>query len=271
MSQYSNSSIVKPKTISQLQLMKQAGQKISSLTAYDATFSALMDQAGIDVILVGDSLGMVVQGHDSTLPVSMQDMLYHTRLVSRGRQWAFVVADLPFMSIATPQQAAKNAARLIQQGGAQMVKLEGARCDIIEFLVQQSIPVCAHLGLLPQSIYQLGKYAVQGKEEKEAQRILSEALEIEQAGAQMLVIECVPAELGQKISEQLSIPVIGIGAGLHCDGQVLVLYDMLGISLGSQPRFTKNYMQQADSILEAIEVYVAEVKEGQFPDLGHSF
>ncbi len=271
MSQDSKSSQLKLKTISDLQKMKQAGQKICSLTAYDATFSALIDQAGIDVMLVGDSLGMVVQGHTSTLPVSMQDMLYHTQLVSRGRQQSFIVADLPFMSYATPMQAAENAAILIQQGGAQMVKLEGARYDVIQFMVQQSIPVCAHLGLLPQSIHQLGKYIVQGKEDKEAQRILTEALKIEQAGAQMLVLECIPAALGQQISEQLSIPVIGIGAGPHCDGQVLVLYDMLGISLGRRPRFTKNYMQQAGSIMEAIETYVAEVKDCQFPDLENSF
>ncbi|NOQ15010.1 MAG: 3-methyl-2-oxobutanoate hydroxymethyltransferase [Methyloprofundus sp.] len=271
MTQYSTLDKVKPKTISDLQQMKQAGQKISSLTAYDATFSALMDQAGIDVILVGDSLGMVVQGHSSTLPVSMQDMLYHTQLVSRGRQQAFVIADLPFMSNATPERAADNAALLIQQGGAQMVKLEGARCDIIQFMVQQGIPVCAHLGLLPQSIYQLGKYAVQGKEDNEAQRILAEALKVEQAGAQLLIVECIPTALAQQISEQLSIPVIGIGAGSHCDGQVLVVYDMLGISLGRRPRFTKNYMQQEDSIFNAIQAYISEVKECQFPAQEHSF
>ena len=271
MSQYSTLGKVKLKTISDLQQMKQAGQKISSLTAYDATFSALIDQAGIDVLLVGDSLGMVVQGHTSTLPVSMQDMLYHTQLVSRGRQQAFIITDLPFMSNATPMQAAENAALLIQQGGAQMVKLEGARCDVIQFMVQQGIPVCAHLGLLPQSIYQLGKYAVQGKEEKEAQRILAEALKVEQAGAQMLIVECIPASLAQQISEQLTIPVIGIGAGVHCDGQVLVVYDMLGISLGRQPRFTKNYIQQADSIFSAVQTYITEVRKFRFQEQEHSF
>ncbi|WP_428353334.1 3-methyl-2-oxobutanoate hydroxymethyltransferase [Methyloprofundus sp.] len=271
MSQYSSIAKAKIKSIADLQQMKQAGQKISSLTAYDASFSALLDQAGVDVLLVGDSLGMVVQGHASTLPVTLQDMIYHTQLVSRARQQAFVIADLPFMSSASPMQAAENAALLIQQGGAQMVKLEGARCAAIEFMVQQAIPVCAHLGLLPQSIYQLGKYAVQGKQEDDAAKILADAIKVEQAGAQMLVLECIPAALAQKISEQLSIPVIGIGAGVDCDGQVLVLYDMLDISLGRKPRFSKNYMQQAGSIFEAVQAYVAEVREQKFPAQEHSF
>lgn len=271
MSRYSTISRTKIRTIADLQQMKQAGQKISSLTAYDASFATILDQAGIDVLLVGDSLGMVVQGHSSTLPVSMQDILYHTQLVSRGRQQAFIVADLPFMSCAMPMQAAENAALLIQQGGAQMVKIEGAKIETIQFMVQQGIPVCAHLGLLPQLINQSGKYAVQGKEEKAAAKILADAIKVEQAGAQMLIVECIPATLAQQISEQLSIPVIGIGAGVHCDGQVLVVYDMLGISLGRKPRFTKNYMQQAGSIVEAVQAYVTEVKELKFPQLEHSF
>ncbi|OQK15912.1 3-methyl-2-oxobutanoate hydroxymethyltransferase [Methyloprofundus sedimenti] len=271
MSQYSTVSRAKIKTIADLQQMKQAGQKITSLTAYDASFTALLDQAGVDILLVGDSLGMVVQGHASTLPVNMQDMLYHTQIVSRGRQQAFIIADLPFMSSATPLQAAENAALLIQQGGAQMVKLEGAKIEAIEFMVQQGIPVCAHLGLLPQSIYQLGKYTVQGKLEKDAAKILADAVKVEQAGAQMLIVECIPASLAEQISEQLLIPVIGIGAGVHCDGQVLVLYDMLDISLGRKPRFSKNYMQQSGSILEAIQSYVAEVREQKFPAQEHSF
>ncbi|NOQ64203.1 MAG: 3-methyl-2-oxobutanoate hydroxymethyltransferase [Methyloprofundus sp.] len=270
MSQYATHS-VKQKNIADLQAMKQAGEKISSLTAYDASFAGLMDRAAIDVILVGDSLGMVVQGHASTLPVSMQDILYHTQAVSRGCQLAFIIADLPFMSHATPLLAAENAALLIQQGGAQMVKLEGACLAEIEFMVQQSIPVCAHLGLLPQSFYQQGKYAVQGKEEKEAQRILAEALAVEQAGAQMLILECVPASLAKQITQQLTIPVIGIGAGVDCDGQVLVVYDMLGIGLATPPRFTKDYMQQTESIFAAIQAYVDEVKSSCFPSLSHSF
>lgn len=271
MSQYLTVTQKKNKTITDLQQMKQAGQKITSLTAYDASFAALLDQAGVDVLLVGDSLGMVVQGHASTLPVNMQDIVYHAQSVSRGCQQAFIIADLPFMSSATPMQAAENAALLMQQGGAQMVKLEGARIEAIQFMVEQGIPVCAHLGLLPQSIYQLGKYAVQGKLAEDAERILAEALQVEQAGAQMLIIECIPAALAQQISVALTIPVIGIGAGVHCDGQVLVVYDMLGISLGRLPRFTKDYMQQADSIFGAIQTYVAEVRNGQFPKQEHSF
>ncbi len=261
----------KVKNIADLQQMKHAGQKISSLTAYDASFAALLDQAGIDVILVGDSLGMVVQGHPSTLPVSVQDMLYHTQLVNRGNQRAFIIADLPFMSSATPKQAAKNAAMLIQQGGAQMVKLEGAKIEAIQFMVQQGIPVCAHLGLLPQAIYQLGKYAVQGKDEKQAAKILADAMKVEQAGAQMLIMECVPEALARKITEQLSIPVIGIGAGIHCDGQILVVYDMLGLNLGKKPRFSKDYMQQTGTVREAVQAYVAEVKDQTFPAQEHSF
>ena len=271
MSQYSTNSTTKNKTIADLQQMKQSGQKITSLTAYDASFSAMLDQAGIDVLLVGDSLGMVMQGQASTLPVTMQDMIYHTQSVCRGRQQAFIITDLPFMSCATPMQAAENAALLIQQGGAQMVKLEGAKIEAIQFMVQQGIPVCAHLGLLPQSIYQLGKYAVQGKQEKDAAKILADAIKVEQAGAQMLIVECIPAKLAQQISEQLTIPVIGIGAGVHCDGQVLVLYDMLDISLGRKPRFSKNYMQRADSIFAAVKSYVSEVRTQKFPGQEHSF
>ena len=261
----------KIKTILDLQAMKQAGEKITCLTAYDATFSALFSRAGLDVLLVGDSLGMVVQGHSSTLPVSMQDMIYHTQLVSRGNEEAFIIADMPFMSAASNLEAAKNAALLIQQGGAQMVKLEGARLEIIEFMVQQGIPVCAHLGLLPQSINQLGKYSVHGKKEAEADKLLQEAIDVEKAGAQLLILECIPSELAKKISKALSIPVIGIGAGIDCDGQVLVAYDMLGINLGKQAKFTKNFMLQADSIFNAAIAFVNEVKQEKFPSLKESY
>lgn len=271
MSQYTTSTKVKRKTIVDLQQMKQAEKKISSLTAYDASFSSLLDRAGVDVLLVGDSLGMVIQGHVSTLPVTMQDMVYHTQIVSRACRQAFVIADLPFMSGVSHRQAAENAALLIQQGGAQMVKLEGAKIAVIKFMVQQAIPVCAHLGLLPQSIYQLGQYAVQGEQEHDAAKLLEDAIKVEQAGAQMLIVECIPATLAQQISTRLSIPVIGIGAGVHCDGQVLVLYDMLDISLGRKPRFSKNYMQQASSIFEAVQSYVTEVRELKFPTQEHSF
>ena len=262
-----------PKTlsISDLNAMKQSGEKITSLTAYDASFAALLDQAGIDVILVGDSLGMVVQGHTSTLPVTVEDMVYHTRCVAGARKRAFVISDLPFASYAAPEQALQNAARLMQLGGAQMVKLEGAKIDIIEFLVDQGVPVCGHLGLLPQSVNRLGGYKVQGREPAQAQKILEDAIAIERAGAGLLVLECVPSLLATEISENLNIPVIGIGASPACDGQVLVLYDMLDISVGNRPRFSKNFMAEANSIEDAVMRYHRAVKTGQFPTAEHCY
>lgn len=262
-----------PKTLSiaDLRAMKQAGEKISSLTAYDASYSALLDLAGIDVILVGDSLGMVVQGHNSTLPVTIHDMVYHSRCVTSARKRAFVVADMPFASYATPAQALNNAAQLMQAGGAQMVKLEGAKIDVIEFLVEQGIPVCGHLGLLPQSVNRIGGYKVQGREPTQAQKILEDALAIEHAGAGLLVLECVPALLAAEITQNLTIPVIGIGAGSACDGQVLVLYDMLNITAGNRPRFSKNFMAEADSIADAVKRYHNAVKNGQFPATEHTY
>lgn len=271
MSLYAEALQKKNKTILDLQSLKQAGEKITCLTAYDATFSALFSRAGVDVLLVGDSLGMVVQGHNSTLPVSMQDMLYHTQLVSRGNEEAFVISDMPFMSTASNLEAAKNAALLIQQGGAQMVKVEGARLDVIQFMVQQGVPVCAHLGLLPQSINQLGKYSVQGKSEAAAKQLLQDAIDVEKSGAQLLILECIPVKLAKEISQTLNIPVIGIGAGVDCDGQVLVAYDMLGISLGKQAKFTKNFMLQTDSIYNAVLAFVNEVKQEKFPSLKESY
>lgn len=261
----------KPLSINDLAAMKQRGEKISCLTAHDASFSALIDQAGIDVMLVGDSLGMTVQGLDSTLPVTITDMVYHTRCVTRARKRALVIADLPFMTYANPAMAVGNAAKLIQQGGAQMVKLEGARIDVVSFLVGQGISVCGHLGLLPQFINQLGSYAVQGKSVQDAEKILADALALQQAGASLLVLECVPAELARAISGKLRIPVIGIGAGNGCDGQVLVLYDMLGISAGRIPRFAKNFMAAADSIAGAVAAYHQAVKQQLFPVQEHSF
>ena len=260
-----------PLSINDLQAMKQRGEKISCLTAYDASFSALINKAGIDVILVGDSLGMVIQGHQTTLPVSISDMIYHARCVNQPNQRVFVIADLPFMSYSTPIIAAENAAKLIQQGGAQMVKLEGARVETVRFLVDQGIPVCGHLGLLPQLINQLGSYQVQGKTPADAERILTEAHQLEDAGATLLILECVPATLAKEISAQLSIPVIGIGAGVHCDGQVLVLYDMLNISITKRPRFSKNFMQGSLSIEAAISAYHQAVKQALFPSIEHSF
>lgn len=251
--------------------MKRRGEKISCLTAYDASFSALIDKVGIDVILVGDSLGMVVQGNSTTLPVTIQDMVYHAKCVSNTRKRAFIIADLPFMSYSTTADAAKNAALLIQLANVQMVKLEGANIEIVSFLVNQGIPVCGHLGLLPQFINQLGAYKVQGKDAIDAEKIIEDAHKLEQAGVGLLVLECVPAALAKEISTRLSIPVIGIGAGVDCDGQVLVVYDMLYIGINKIPRFCKNFMANAASIEDAISAYHLAVKQSQFPGKEHSF
>jgi len=266
-----NETTIKALTVNDLAAMKRRSEKISCLTAYDASFSALIDKAGVDMILVGDSLGMVIQGHETTVPVTISDMVYHTRCVSHAKRRAFVIADLPFMSYTTKEMAGRCAARLMQAGGAQMVKLEGARIDIISFLVNQGVPVCGHLGLLPQSINQLGAYAVQGREPAEAAKILADAHALQEAGASMLVLECVPAALARKMSAQLRIPVIGIGAGIDCDGQVLVLYDMLNIGIVKRPRFSRNFMEEAATIEEAICAYHQAVKQRQFPMPEHSF
>jgi len=251
--------------------MKVQGEKISCLTAYDASFSALIDKVGVDVILVGDSLGMVIQGQSTTVPVLMEDMVYHTRCVSRGRQRAFVIADLPFLAYATPTAAAENAARLMQVGGAQMVKLEGARPELVSFLTEQGVPVCGHLGLLPQSINRFGGYKVQGRAQADADKIMKDAVVLENAGASLLVLECIPAVLAQEISHRLAIPVIGIGAGPDCDGQVLVLYDVLNIGVGKRPRFSRDFMQGALNIETAIHNYHQAVKQAEFPAAEHSF
>ncbi|WP_426991662.1 3-methyl-2-oxobutanoate hydroxymethyltransferase [Methylomonas sp. CM2] len=258
-------------TVSDLAAMKRAGEKISCLTAYDASFAAVLDNAGIDVLLVGDSLGMVVQGEASTLPVTIDDMVYHGRCVAKTRRRAFLIVDLPFASYALPEQALNNAARLMREGGAQMVKLEGAKPAIVAFLVEQGIPVCGHLGLLPQSVNRLGGYRVQGRDADQAERILADAEALEQAGAGALVLECVPAELAERISRRLAIPVIGIGAGAACDGQVLVLYDMLDIGAGKRPRFSKNFMAGAAGIADAVGRYHAAVKSGEFPGSEHTY
>ncbi|WP_446808961.1 3-methyl-2-oxobutanoate hydroxymethyltransferase [Methylomonas sp. 2BW1-5-20] len=262
---------LKALTVNELAAMKRAGEKISCLTAYDASFSALLDRVGIDVLLIGDSLGMVVQGHDSTLPVTVDDMVYHSRSVAMARKRAFVVTDLPFASYATPVQALGNAARLMQNGAAQMVKLEGGKVEVIQFLVEQGIPVCGHLGLLPQSVNRLGGYKVQGREERQARQIVEDAEKVQNAGASLLVLECVPAGLAAEISRRLRIPVIGIGAGVDCDGQVLVLYDMLNISTGKRPRFSKDFMVDAESIEDAVRRYHQAVKSAQFPAPEHSY
>jgi 3-methyl-2-oxobutanoate hydroxymethyltransferase len=271
MTEYASTAALKLLSITDLAAMKQRGEKISCLTAYDAGFGALIDKVGVDMMLVGDSLGMVIQGQDTTVPVTIRDMVYHTRCVSNARQRAFIIADLPFMTYTTPVIAAKNAARLMQVGGAQMVKLEGPRIDCVSFLVDQGIPVCGHLGLLPQSINQLGSYKVQGKEQAAAEKMLADAHQLQQAGAGLLVLECVPATLAKEISLQLTIPVIGIGAGVDCDGQVLVLYDMLNIGTIKRPRFSRNFMDDAANIEGAINAYHQAVKQSLFPAAEHSF
>lgn len=256
----------KPLTVPELAAMKQRGEKIACLTAYDASFARLMDQVGVDVLLVGDSLGMVIQGHDTTLPVSLDHMVYHTAAVSRASRRALLIADLPFMSYANPKQAASSAARLMQEGGARMVKLEGGRhrLDVIRHLVEQSVPVCGHLGLLPQSIHQLGGYKVQGQTERAAERLIEDASLLEEAGIGLLVLECIPATLAAEISAQLSIPTIGIGAGNQCDGQVLVLHDMLGLN-PKMPRFCRDFLQSSGSITAALTAYLSAVRDGSFP------
>lgn len=253
--------------------MKRSREKITCLTAYDASFARVLDSAGIDIVLVGDSLGSVIQGRDSTVPVTMDDMAYHTKCVSNGCSRAFIVADLPFVSYSSPGRAVTNAARLMQEGNARMVKLEGGRqrVEIVKTLVSEGIPVCAHLGLLPQSINQLGSYRVQGKDSKTAQLILEDALVLQEAGASILVLECIPALLANEITQALKIPTIGIGAGANCDGQVLVLYDMLGISIGGSPKFSKNFMPDTGTVMDAVKAYAAAVRQGDFPKDEHSF
>lgn len=260
-------------TISSLQKMKQQGEKITMLTVYDAVFSHLISDLGVDVLLVGDSLGTTVQGHDSTVPVQLKHLVYHTECVRRGMNKAFLLSDLPFMSYATVEQALKSASK-VMQAGANMVKLEGGMwlVPIVQALTDRGIPVCGHLGLTPQSVNKIGGYRVQGRSSKEAQQLIEEAVALEQAGAQLLVLECVPRTLAKEITYCLSIPVIGIGAGPDCDGQVLVLHDMLGITPGVAFKFTKNFMAESpSSIAGAIKAYKNAVKNGDFPAQEHCF
>jgi len=263
---------IKALTISSLHKMYQTGEKITSLTAYDASFANLFDQIGVDIILVGDSLGNVIQGHATTVPVLMQDMVYHTSCVSRNIKRSFLMADMPFASYGDPSQALMNAAALMQ-AGAKMIKLEGGAwlAPIVEHLVRQGIPVCAHLGLMPQSVNTLGGYKVQGKSEAQSELMINEAKILESAGAQILVLEAIPSKLGKAITEAISIPTIGIGAGGDCSGQVLVMHDALGAFPGRQPKFVKNFLVSAGSIEKAIEIYIAEVKSGAFPAPEHCF
>jgi 3-methyl-2-oxobutanoate hydroxymethyltransferase len=260
-------------TIPHLMKLRAAGEKITMLSCYDASFAALCEAAGVEMFLVGDSLGMTVQGHDSTLPVSLDDMVYHTRCVVRGSSRTMVVGDLPFGSYQeSPQQAFASAARLMA-AGAGMVKLEGGAvmADTVAFLVARGIPVMGHLGLTPQSVHTLGGYRVQGKTEDAAQRLLDDAKLLQEAGAASLVLECVPSPVGRQVTEALSIPTIGIGGGPHCDGQILILHDMLDVYPGKKAKFVKNYMQGAASIQEAIQNYVREVKSGAFPSPEYCF
>ncbi|WP_339081766.1 3-methyl-2-oxobutanoate hydroxymethyltransferase [Pseudomonas sp. TMP9] len=260
-------------TLTTLQSLKQSGEKIAMLTCYDATFARTACQAGVDVLLVGDSLGMVLQGHDSTLPVTVADMAYHTASVKQGNQGALILADLPFMAYATSEQTLNNCAALMR-AGAHMVKLEGAAwlAEPIRQLAERGVPVCAHLGLTPQAVNILGGYKVQGRQEAQARQMRADAMALEQAGAAMLLLECVPSELAAEISQAVKIPVIGIGAGSATDGQVLVLHDMLGLSLsGRTPKFVKNFMTGQSSIQHAISAYVKAVKDQSFPAAEHGF
>lgn len=260
-------------TVPHLHEMKAKSQKIVMLTAYDASFAAQCDDAGVDTVLVGDSLGMVVQGRASTLPVSVDDIVYHTAAVARGLSATLLISDLPFMSFRDADSALRASGRLLAEGGAAMVKLEGAGyvLDVIHALAQHAVPVCAHLGLTPQSVHKFGGYRVQGKSNDAADQLYADAKAVEQAGADLLVLECVPAALAKRISKQLVIPTIGIGAGVDCDGQVLVLYDMLGITPGKRPRFSKDFLAGRDSVNAAIRAYADAVRSGEFPAQEHTF
>jgi 3-methyl-2-oxobutanoate hydroxymethyltransferase len=259
-------------TVRHLKEMKAEGRKISVLTSYDASMTRLIEEAGVEVLLVGDSLGMVVQGHESTLPVTVDEMVYHTRNVARARQRALLVADMPFMSYRTPELALESAGRLMKEGGAHMVKLEGGepQLEVIRQLTVQGIPVCGHLGLLPQSVHKLGGYRVQGRESGRAEAILREARDLQAAGIDLLVLECVPSSLAEKITAELDVPIIGIGAGVGCDGQVLVVNDMLGMN-PRPPRFVKDFLALGGSIRQAITDYVTAVRDGSFPASEQSF
>ncbi len=262
-----------PVNIATLQKMKQDGEPIACVTAYDASFAVLVDAVGIDLVLVGDSLGMVIQGHDTTVPVTVDDIVYHSRAVARGLQRPFLVADMPFMSYADPHQALENAVRLMQEGGAMMIKLEGGegQIDIVEHLARHDIAVCAHLGLKPQSVHKIGGFRVQGREPEMAKRMVDAARRLQDAGADIVLLECVPNELGKAIAGTLDVPVVGIGAGPDVDGQILVLYDLLDITQGRVPKFVRNFMTGLDAPLDALAAYVKAVKEREYPAPEHCF
>lgn len=259
-------------TVTSLETMRNNGEKITMLTCYDASFAALMDRCGIDVLLVGDSLGMVCQGHSSTLPVTLDEVAYHTANVARGNHTAFLIADMPFGSYATAEDAFKNAVKLMQVG-AQMVKLEGGAwlAPTVHFLTERAIPVCAHVGLTPQSVHQFGGYKVQGKTVEAADQLKADAQALQAAGAALIVLEAIPSALGTEVTELLAIPTIGIGAGPDCTGQVLVMHDMLGVFPGRKARFVKNFMEGQSSIEAAVRAYIAAVKNQDFPGPEHCF
>ena len=264
----------KPVTVPGLRAMKAAGNRIVMLTAYDASFAAQLEAAGVDVALVGDSLGMVVQGHRSTLPVTLDQIVYHSAAVARGLSATLLVADLPFMADRDVSHALEAGARLLGEGGAAMVKIEGAAphvLEAIEALVARAVPVCAHLGLTPQSVHKFGGFRIQGRAQDAADRVVEQALAVQAAGADLLVLEGVPSALGERVTRAVEIPVVGIGAGPHCDGQVLVCYDMLGITPGKRPKFSKDFLAGRGSVAAAIAAYADEVRSGAFPAPEHGF
>jgi 3-methyl-2-oxobutanoate hydroxymethyltransferase len=262
-----------PVNVATLRRMKEQGEKIASITCYDASFAALTDAAGVDVVLVGDSLGMVIQGHDTTVPVTLEHIIYHCKAVAKGLFRPFLMADMPFMTYTSRETALANAVRLMQEGGAKMVKLEGgaSQVEIVEFLASHDIAVCAHLGLKPQSVHKTGGFRVQGREDAAAGQMKRDAKALQDAGADVVLLECIPSHLGAEITQELHVPVIGIGAGPDTDGQILVLYDVLDITPGRKPRFVKNYMAGHDSPLAAIGSYVAAVKSREYPAPEHCF
>ena len=260
-------------TIPHLKKLKQKGEKFACLTAYDYSFARLVEQSGVEVVLVGDSLGMVIQGHDTTIPVTLDDIKYHGSIVNAGLENTMLMLDMPFGSLNSPQQALDNASELLKATQAQVVKLEGGITQIktVEILSKFGIASCAHLGLQPQMVHKMGGYRVQGKAKNAAQQMLETATDLEEAGTDLLLLECVPAALATEITQALDIPVIGIGAGIDVDGQILVLQDILNITDGKKPKFSKNFMQGQASIQAAVSRYVTEVKRGQFPEQSHSF
>jgi len=265
---------MKNQTLHTIQNLKSSGEPITVLTAYDSTFAKLISEAGIEIILIGDSLGNVIQGHKSTVPVTIDDMCYHTQCVSRGNQGSLLVADMSYMSYATEEDSLINAAKLMQ-AGANMIKVEGGEWlySSVKKLTERGIPVCGHIGLTPQSVDALGGYKVQGREQEDAKKLLADAIALQEAGAKLLVMECVPSVLAREITEKLDIPTIGIGAGSDTDGQVLVLQDMLGLNSDFKPKFVKNFMaeEKVTTVSEAIELYISEVKSREFPDEEHGF